>query len=62
MILLATKTPDPFPRAVLEAMASGRPVVAFRSGGAGEMIEDGLTGLIVDNGDIPGFATPPSRA
>jgi glycosyltransferase involved in cell wall biosynthesis len=61
MILLATKTPDPFPRAVLEAMAWGRPVAAFRSGGAGEMVEDGQTGFIVDNGDIPGFAAAIAR-
>lgn len=56
LILLATRTPDPFPRAVLEAMAWGRPVAAFRSGGAGEMIVDGQTGFLVANGDIAGFS------
>ena len=50
---LATLTPDPFPRSVLEAMAAGLPVVAFRSGGTPEMVEDGATGFLVDVGDVP---------
>lgn len=61
VILLATRTPDPFPRAVLEAMAWGRPVAAFRSGGAGEMIVDGETGFLVDSGDIAGFSAAIAR-
>jgi glycosyltransferase involved in cell wall biosynthesis len=54
---LATLTPDPFPRSVLEAMAAGLPVAAFRSGGTPEMVEDGTTGLLVDVGDVPALAT-----
>lgn len=37
---------------VLDAMAVGTPVVATRSGGLPEMIEDGSSGLLVDSGDI----------
>lgn len=55
IVLLATRTPDPLPRAVLEAMAWGRPVAAFRSGGAAEMVIDGQTGLLVDGGDVAGL-------
>src|SRR5262249_26099384 len=36
-------------RAALEAMASGRPVVARRTGGVGEAGADGETGLLVDD-------------
>ena len=61
LVLLATQTPDPFPRAVLEAMAWGRPVAAFRSGGVGEMVVDGETGFLVDNGDIAGFSAAIAR-
>lgn len=36
----------------LEAMASGRPVIAFRSGGAAETIVEGKTGLFFDEQTI----------
>jgi glycosyltransferase involved in cell wall biosynthesis len=38
---------DPLPRAVIEAMSLGRPVVAFDVGGVAEMIESGTTGELV---------------
>lgn len=36
---------------LLEAQACGVPVVTYRSGGAPEMLEDGVTGLVVDDRD-----------
>ncbi len=39
---------DALPRTVLEASASGRPVISTPYGGAKEMIEDGVTGFIID--------------
>jgi len=56
VVSLTTTTPDPFPRAVLEAMAAGRPVAAFDSGGTREMVTDGETGLLVSTGDVDGLA------
>jgi glycosyltransferase involved in cell wall biosynthesis len=44
------------PNAVLEAMASGRPVIATRVGGVPELVEDGRTGLLVEAGDIGALA------
>jgi glycosyltransferase involved in cell wall biosynthesis len=44
------------PNAVLEAMASGRPVIATRVGGVPELVEDGRTGLLVQAGDIGALA------
>jgi glycosyltransferase involved in cell wall biosynthesis len=38
---------DPLPRAVLESMALGKPVVAFDVGGVAEMIDHGATGELV---------------
>ena len=39
--------PEPFGLAMIEAMACGTPVVAFRCGSVPELIEDGVTGFIV---------------
>jgi glycosyltransferase involved in cell wall biosynthesis len=38
--------------AILEAMAMGKPVIATRSGGIPEQIEDGKTGFLFERGDI----------
>jgi glycosyltransferase involved in cell wall biosynthesis len=42
---------DNLPLTVLEASASGAAVVAARVGGVPEVVEDGVTGLLVDAGD-----------
>jgi glycosyltransferase involved in cell wall biosynthesis len=56
VVALASLTPDPLPRTVLEAMAWGLPVVAFRSGGAPEMVQHEETGLLVPCGDVAALA------
>ena len=43
-------------RALLEAMACGRAAVAYRFGAPAEAIVDGTTGLLVEEGDVPGLA------
>jgi phosphatidylinositol alpha-1,6-mannosyltransferase len=40
----------------LEASASGKPIVAGRSGGAGEAVVDGETGVLVDGDDVDAVA------
>ena len=42
--------------AYLEAGFHGKPVVGYRSGGVGEAVMDGETGLLVDEGDIEAVA------
>jgi glycosyltransferase involved in cell wall biosynthesis len=48
--------PDPLPRAVIEAMALSRPVIAFDVGGVSEMLADGSTGALVPGGYVEGLA------
>ncbi len=43
-------------RALLEAMACGRPGVAYRFGAPAEAIVDGTTGLLVEDGNVPALA------
>ncbi len=44
------------PNAVIEAGASGLPVVATRHAGIKDVVIDGETGLLVDEGDVAGMA------
>jgi glycosyltransferase involved in cell wall biosynthesis len=43
--------PEPFGLVMIEAMACGTPVIAFRRGSVPEIITDGLTGFIVESVD-----------
>jgi glycosyltransferase involved in cell wall biosynthesis len=47
IFILPSIQPDPLPTVVLEAMASGKPVVATAHGGACEMVADGKTGILI---------------
>jgi len=44
------------PVALIEALAAGRPGVATRVGGVPELIEDGVTGFLIDSGDAGAMA------
>ncbi|MBN9161989.1 MAG: glycosyltransferase family 4 protein [Myxococcales bacterium] len=47
---------DPLPRAVIEAMALSKPVIAFDVGGVSEMLQGGTTGTLVRAGDSDALA------
>lgn len=44
------------PNVILEAMAAGRPVIATRVGGIPQIVKHDTNGLLVEPGDIEGFA------
>ena len=48
-LLFPIAWPEPFGLVMIEAMACGCPIIAYRRGSVPEVIEDGLTGFIVDN-------------
>jgi glycosyltransferase involved in cell wall biosynthesis len=50
-LLFPIDWPEPFGLAMIEAMACGTPVLAFRHGSVPEVIDEGVTGIIVDSMD-----------
>jgi glycosyltransferase involved in cell wall biosynthesis len=48
-LLFPIDWPEPFGLVMIEAMATGTPVVAFRGGSVEEVIDEGVTGFIVDD-------------
>ena len=49
VLLFPVDWPEPFGLVMIEAMACGTPVLAFRCGSIPEIIEDGVTGKVVDS-------------
>ena len=48
-LLVSIDWPEPFGLVMIEAMACGTPVIAFNRGSVPEIVEDGLTGFIVED-------------
>jgi glycosyltransferase involved in cell wall biosynthesis len=57
-LLFPVDWPEPFGLVMIEAMACGTPVLAFRCGSIPEIIEDGITGKVVDS-EIEAIAALP---
>jgi glycosyltransferase involved in cell wall biosynthesis len=48
-LLFPIDWPEPFGLVMIEAMACGTPVIAFRHGSVPEVIDEGVTGFVVDD-------------
>jgi glycosyltransferase involved in cell wall biosynthesis len=48
-LLVPLDWPEPFGLVMIEAMACGTPVIAFNRGSVPEIVEDGVTGFIVED-------------
>ncbi|WP_353720242.1 glycosyltransferase family 4 protein [Dyadobacter sp. 676] len=48
-LLFPIDWPEPFGMVMIEAMACGTPVIAFRNGSVPEVLQDGVNGFIVDS-------------
>lgn len=60
-ILLHPAADEPFGRALLEAMAASLPVIVAAGGGVSEVVENGVSGLIVEAGDARAMARAAER-
>ncbi len=48
-LLVPIDWPEPFGLVMIEAMACGTPVIAFNRGSASEVVDDGVTGFVVED-------------
>jgi glycosyltransferase involved in cell wall biosynthesis len=60
-VLVLPSRQEPFGTVLAEAMAVGTPVVATRVGGLAEVVEDGVTGVLVEPGDPAALAAATLR-
>lgn len=60
-VLVAPSHQEPFGTVLSEAMAVGTPVVATRVGGLAEVVDDGVTGVLVEPGEPHALAAAVDR-
>jgi glycosyltransferase involved in cell wall biosynthesis len=61
-LLVPIDWPEPFGLVMIEAIANGTPVIAFSRGSVPEIIDDGVTGFIVESIDEAVAAVPRAKA
>jgi len=54
-LLVPSRVHEVFPLTILEAMAAGKPVIASHVGGVPEVVEDHVTGILVQPTDLGGW-------
>jgi glycosyltransferase involved in cell wall biosynthesis len=56
-VLVPIRWDEPFGLVMAKAMACGTPVVAYRRGAAPEIVQDGVTGALIESGDLGAFVS-----
>lgn len=56
IVVHASTTGEPFGQVIIEGMAGTKPVIATNGGGVPEIVEDGVTGMLVPMGDVVAMA------
>lgn len=62
VLLNTPKWNEAFGNVLVEAMACGVPVVAYRRGGPGELVQPGVNGVLVPPDDVPALAAAVAEA
>ncbi|TIV27029.1 MAG: glycosyltransferase family 4 protein, partial [Mesorhizobium sp.] len=57
-LLFPIDWPEPFGLVAIEAMACGTPVIAWNQGALPEIVDDGITGFVVDSVDAAVASMP----
>ena len=56
VVVHCSTAPEPFGRVIVEAQLAGKPIIATRGGGPSEIIEDRITGILVEPKDPAALA------
>jgi L-malate glycosyltransferase len=56
VVVVPTRTPEPFSMVAIEAQSRGLPVIASNAGGLMESVHGGLTGLLFEPASVPSLA------
>ena len=56
VLVHASTTGEPFGQVIIEGMAASKPVIATNGGGVPEIVQDGVTGLLIPMGDADAMA------
>jgi len=61
VVVCPSSEPEPFGRVIIESMGVGTPVIATNAGGAPDIIDDGVNGLLVPTKDVEALAAAMHR-
>jgi len=60
-LLMTPRWVEAFGNVAIEALACGVPVISYRRGGPGEIVQDGKTGFLVEPDSVPGLVDAIAR-